>query len=205
MLNGVWKSEESGDTLDLASKGIPYFMSMMNTLIRDFAEVFNDINRDDNLFVAFDGSPVITASNISINPDWLRDPSFILRTLDDSDTPGASRNDNILRLIDALKNEKTFTNEINDQVFFGSFFQYVNAINTELGLEINYLNKTKDVSDVNLLAVDMFRASIMDVDSDEEAMNLVKFQKSYNAAARFITTLDEMLEVIVNRLGIVGR
>jgi len=34
---------------------------------------------------------------------------------------------------------------------------------------------------------------------------LARFQKSYNAAARYMTVLDEMLEQIVMRLGIVGR
>ncbi len=40
---------------------------------------------------------------------------------------------------------------------------------------------------------------------DEEMSDMVRFQKSYNAAARMITTLDEMLETIVSRMGVVGR
>jgi flagellar hook-associated protein 1 FlgK len=49
------------------------------------------------------------------------------------------------------------------------------------------------------------RASIKDVSEDEEAMNLAKYQKSYNAAARYMTVLDEMIDLIVSRMGIVGR
>ena len=107
-------------------------------------------------------------------------------------------------MIDALKAERTFI-DANGNEYTGNFLQYLGSINSEMGLEVSYNAKRKDVSDINLLSVDMYRASIMDVDSDEEAMNLMKFQKSYNAAARFMTTLDEMLDVIVNRLGIVGR
>ena len=202
MLNGIGNIEEDGDTVDLASKGIPYFMNMMNTFVSTLADVFNELNDDDDLFIYDMDNP---AATITINPAWLDDPSYILRTLDNSDTPGAARNDNILRMIDALKKEREFIEPNSGNTYTGSFFQYINTINTELGLEIDYLNKSKDVSDINLLSIDMYRASIMDVDSDEEAMNLVKYQKSYNAAARFMTTLDEMLDVIINRLGIVGR
>ena len=40
---------------------------------------------------------------------------------------------------------------------------------------------------------------------DEEMTNLIKYQHAYGAAARMVTTVDEMLELIVSRLGIVGR
>ena len=35
--------------------------------------------------------------------------------------------------------------------------------------------------------------------------NMVKYQHSYAACARVINAMDEMLDLIVNRLGIVGR
>jgi flagellar hook-associated protein 1 FlgK len=40
---------------------------------------------------------------------------------------------------------------------------------------------------------------------DEEMTDMVRFQKSYNAAARMITTLDQMLETIITGMGVVGR
>ena len=40
---------------------------------------------------------------------------------------------------------------------------------------------------------------------DEEMSDMVRFQKSYNAAARMVTTLDEMLETIISGMGVVGR
>lgn len=49
------------------------------------------------------------------------------------------------------------------------------------------------------------RDAVSGVNMDEELSDMVKFQKSYNAAARMITTIDEMLDMIVNRMGIVGR
>jgi flagellar hook-associated protein 1 FlgK len=49
------------------------------------------------------------------------------------------------------------------------------------------------------------RDGVSGVNLDEELADMVRFQKSYNAAARMITTIDEMLELIVNRMGLVGR
>jgi flagellar hook-associated protein 1 FlgK len=156
------------------------------------------------LFSANDGSGEITALNITISDEWMRDPRFLLTTLDTSDTPGASRNDNILRMINALREPRDFE-DVNGTVYRGSFLEYLGSINTEMALEVSYHIRRKDTSDINLLSIDMYRASIMDVDSDEEAMNLMRFQKSYNAAVRFMTTLDEMLDMVVNRMGVVGR
>jgi len=207
MLNGIGDVTRSGDPemADFSSKGIPYFVNMLNTFIAEFADVFNTLNiYMGDLFSANDGSADITAFNITISEEWMMDPAFILRTLDGNTTPGAARNDNILRMIHALKEPREFV-DANGTVYKGSFLEYVGSINTEMALEISYNIRRKDTSDINLLSIDMYRSSIMEVDSDEEAANLMRFQKSYNAAVRFMTTLDEMLDVIINRMGIVGR
>lgn len=43
------------------------------------------------------------------------------------------------------------------------------------------------------------------VSIDEEMTNLIKFEHSYNACARVVNAMDEMLDYIVNRIGVVGR
>jgi len=35
--------------------------------------------------------------------------------------------------------------------------------------------------------------------------NMIRFQHAYNAAARMMTAVDETLDTIIHRLGIVGR
>ncbi|WP_276620290.1 flagellar hook-associated protein FlgK [Syntrophomonas wolfei] len=47
--------------------------------------------------------------------------------------------------------------------------------------------------------------SISGVSLDEEWTNVIKYQHAFNAASRFITGVDEGLEVIINRMGLVGR
>lgn len=49
------------------------------------------------------------------------------------------------------------------------------------------------------------RQSISGVSLDEEMANMIKFQYAYQAAARMITTVDEMLDTVINRMGLVGR
>lgn len=48
--------------------------------------------------------------------------------------------------------------------------------------------------------VDAERLRISGVSSDEELTNLIRFQSAYNAASRYITVIDQMLEHIVTRL-----
>lgn len=43
------------------------------------------------------------------------------------------------------------------------------------------------------------------VNLDEETVNMLSAQRAYEAAARLMTTLDEMLDTLINRTGIVGR
>jgi flagellar hook-associated protein 1 FlgK len=49
------------------------------------------------------------------------------------------------------------------------------------------------------------RLSVTGVSLNEEAANLVKAQKAYEAAARLMNAIDEMLDKIINGLGLVGR
>ncbi len=53
--------------------------------------------------------------------------------------------------------------------------------------------------------LDYKRQSISGVSLDEEMTNMIRYQHAYNAAARFINAIDEQLELVVNRLGLVGR
>jgi len=49
------------------------------------------------------------------------------------------------------------------------------------------------------------RSSISGVNVDEEMMDLIKFQQSYKAVSRYVTVLDELLDKVINGMGIVGR
>jgi flagellar hook-associated protein 1 len=56
-----------------------------------------------------------------------------------------------------------------------------------------------------LNAVEERRQSVSGVSLDEEMANMVQFQHAYNASARMITVMDEVLDRIINHMGHVGR
>lgn len=47
--------------------------------------------------------------------------------------------------------------------------------------------------------------SVAAVDGDEETVSLLTYQTAYQAAARVLTAVDEALDVLINRTGVVGR
>jgi len=49
------------------------------------------------------------------------------------------------------------------------------------------------------------RESVAGVSLDEEAANMAKTQKAYQAAARILTAYDDLLDLVINRMGLVGR
>ncbi|WP_409295730.1 flagellar hook-associated protein FlgK [Peribacillus sp. SCS-26] len=54
-------------------------------------------------------------------------------------------------------------------------------------------------------SVDERRQSVSSVSLDEEMTNMIQFQHAYNASARMISLVDEMLDKIINGMGTVGR
>lgn len=49
------------------------------------------------------------------------------------------------------------------------------------------------------------RQNVSGVSLDEEAVNMVRYQRAYEAAARVLTAYDELLDTLINRTGVVGR
>ncbi|MEQ8835156.1 MAG: flagellar hook-associated protein FlgK [Miltoncostaeaceae bacterium] len=82
------------------------------------------------------------------------------------------------------------------------FYQQVVAA---IGVDADQAYRMTQVQSGVLDAALARRDSTMGVNLDEEAADMVRFTKSYNAAARMVTAVDEMLETIISRMGIVGR
>jgi flagellar hook-associated protein 1 FlgK len=53
-------------------------------------------------------------------------------------------------------------------------------------------------------AADDRRQSVSGVSMDEEMSNMIRFQRGYQASARVMSTMDEMLDTLINRTGRVG-
>jgi flagellar hook-associated protein 1 FlgK len=55
-------------------------------------------------------------------------------------------------------------------------------------------------SEAALMATDNRRQSVTGISIDEEMANLIKYQHAYSAAARFVSTTDELLDTLINRM-----
>lgn len=62
-----------------------------------------------------------------------------------------------------------------------------------------------DIADRGAIAAVTAQQSGASVDGDEETVNLLTYQTAYQAAARVLTAVDEALDVLINRTGLVGR
>lgn len=82
------------------------------------------------------------------------------------------------------------------------FYQQLVA---KVGVDTDQAARMAQVQQGVLDSAQARRDGVSGVNLDEEMADMVRFQKSYNAAARMITTLDEMLDTIVSRMGVVGR
>ncbi|QOY37015.1 flagellar hook-associated protein FlgK [Anaerobacillus isosaccharinicus] len=83
-----------------------------------------------------------------------------------------------------------------------SFYQGVIG---DMAVNTNEAERMTRNADTLRLSVDQRRESVSGVSLDEEMTNLIQFQHAYNAAARTITMVDEMLDKIINGMGLVGR
>ncbi len=82
---------------------------------------------------------------------------------------------------------------------------YYNAAMSKLGSDAESL-KAKESSQEDLITqIVNWRSSTAGVDWNEELTNMITFQKGYSACSRCLTTMDEMLDRLINSTGTVGR
>lgn len=86
-----------------------------------------------------------------------------------------------------------------------SVHSYYQALIGDMAVSTNEANRMMENTDILRESVDTKRMSTSNVSLDEEFTDMVRFQHGYNAAARMITTIDQLLDRIINQMGIVGR
>lgn len=88
---------------------------------------------------------------------------------------------------------------------WGSPDDFVKSLISNLGVDTQAAIRMQDNKTVLLDQVNINRQSISGVSLDEEMANMIQFQHSFNANSRMITAMDEMIETIISRMGLVGR
>lgn len=139
-------------------------------------------------------------ASLSINPTIKKDLAFIAASLRSETVNGQQKvisgNADLAQLIGRLRDQEFTINENSNNIH--RFFQ--SAV-SELGAESQAANRSVANHEAALKATEGRRQSVTGVSLDEEMANLIKYQQAYNAAARIVTTTDQLLDTIINRMG----
>jgi flagellar hook-associated protein 1 len=87
----------------------------------------------------------------------------------------------------------------------GSATEELRTMIVDLGASVAALRRSADAAGDVAVGAAIGRQSQHGVSLDEEMVDLVRYQRQLEAASRVMTAIDEALETLVNRVGIVGR
>ena len=79
-----------------------------------------------------------------------------------------------------------------------TFDEYYNGVLTGMGLKIQRNNTEQAQQESMVKQFKEIRSSISSVNMDEELADMMQYQKAYEASARFINTIDKMMETVIN-------
>ncbi|ONN27659.1 flagellar hook protein FlgK [Thermosipho affectus] len=113
--------------------------------------------------------------------------------------PTGQANTKIMEMLSSMRFEKI----LNDGR--ESFAEYLGGIVAEMGVEGETAMKMKNNTDIVMKDISNERERVKGVSLDEEMANMIKFQHAFNASARVMTAVDEMIGRVIDRLGVVGR
>lgn len=153
------------------------------------ARIYNEENKADNY-------SLYTLGEICVNQAILEDKSKIPLTANggtgDYDIETAQKLIKAWQTPFATLNPNTLT--------MNNFNEYYNAFTGEVASKGEKILSISSNQSAMVDSIDNKRAEVAGVSSDEELTNIIKFQHAYNAAARYINVIDDMLEHIVTRL-----
>jgi flagellar hook-associated protein 1 FlgK len=86
-----------------------------------------------------------------------------------------------------------------------SLTDFYQSVISRLGTESGRAESLETSSGLMVDSLKMRQEELSGVSVDEEAINLMRYQRAFEAAARLITTVDEMLATIIERTGLAGR
>lgn len=223
--NTVYKTDADGNYLDATTGTIIEYDPLDNG---NLVHLTNDVSLTDELRSLLkakgdlvQGGPLfsknsqtddptgIDASNISISKSWSTGEVRIVNSIT---APGTAANDNILNMILLMTGKHDFTPQdgaadaSGTKTFFrGSFQEMFTNMSATLANDVKSTSTLLNNYASSATEIDISRSAVSGVDLNDEATNLMQFQKSYSAACRLMTTLDEALDKLINSTGVVGR
>jgi len=150
----------------------------------------------EDFFVAINPDYPLEMGNIKLNDKIILNLSNIVAS-----KSGASGDNTIALAIANLRGNKC----LSDAKGILSIDEYYQLIILDVG---NRGSEAAGISESQRKLVnyaDSQRQAIMGVSMDEEVSNMLKYKFSYTAASRALNVIDEMIDTIISRMGLVGR
>jgi flagellar hook-associated protein 1 FlgK len=192
---------------DVRDRVIPQQLADLNTLAYELATQVNTQHQTGfgltpgdtthrNFFDAIPGPPAPTNAALLFKVSSAMDDLRNVAAGTASDAPGDSSNAIALA---KLKDQPLMNGGVS------TFHQYYTGKVGQLGLEVSTAGtKARDRALV-AASMEKLKESAVGVNLDEEAANLMKAQRAFQAATRLVNVMDEMLDRVINGMGVVGR
>lgn len=179
-----------GATIALRDSIIPSYLAKVDALASAIA---TEVNTQHKLGFDLSGTAGkdfftgTTAATISLNSADITGTDRIAAS---GDTLLLGDNSNALALAQ-LQGEKVMSANT------ATFSSYFNSLVSLVGLDVDSSNNTVAQDEAFTKQLTTLRESNSGVSLDEELTNLVKYQRSYQASAKLITTATEMMDTVI--------
>ncbi|MCK4302512.1 MAG: flagellar hook-associated protein FlgK, partial [candidate division Zixibacteria bacterium] len=186
--------------VDSRDEIIPRHLEQLNALTRTLVEEVNTLHRsgyglDGSTGTNFFDPQYTDATTIEVNSNIVSKPSMIAA----AQVPDAESDNRIALAIAALQDAKLMND--NATTINGFYSSLVGS----LGVETREAQSFTESYEMLVAQIDNARQSVQGVSLDEEMTNMIKSQHAYDAAARVITAMDQALDTVIFKMGVIGR
>ncbi len=187
--NTTLDDKDSSGKFSVATTLEKYFSTLVNK-VNSIAETgygLDDLTPPPPGRSIFTYSGTLSIATTNVNSEIISEP----RKLPISGYPGETGDSTIARQISALSNDSSFLDGQTPDEYLTNLIGQIG----NLGDQISSLYSIAKTANEQLLNQ---RESLIGVNLDEEAINLMKFQKAFEAASRVVTTTNDILSTLVN-------
>lgn len=179
--------------LDIRDTQVADYLDQLDKLAVNIAQKINTIHSTGYNLDGITGTDlfdanVTGAADFELNPAIIADANLIAAS-DALNEPG---NNNIALSLANLQGSLV----MNDGDF--TFSDFYNSLISSIGSQAQGSNFFRDSFAITVEKLEYNRESVSGVSLDEEMVNLIEAQQAFTAASRIVTTVDEMMQTILN-------
>ena len=180
---------------------IPRYLDELNRMARTIVEQVNAIHSagyglDGSTGTTFFDPAYTNAKDLRLNAELILDKNKIAAS--DSSNPDDRSNGRVAAQLADLRDALVMSNQTS------TINQFYQSLVGGLGVEAREATAFNSNFELISQQVDNQRQSVEGVSLDEEMANLVKSQHAFDAASRVITVMDEALDTVISKMGVVG-